>query len=163
MLTQPSTSSSSFNSRINHQRICLESAFQEGQKSIAGTVRVVNLSFHKTVIVRWTIDDWTSVAETTASFVKGGSQDGTDQFRFKLELGESFAVGGRIKFCLKFVCEGEHWDSNSGANYVFQVTTINRYPVVFYHTFFILLNSPLTNFLHISSLLRQTSFKFCNC
>ena len=150
MLTQPSTSSSSFNSRINHQRICLESAFQEGQKSIAGTVRVVNLSFHKTVIVRWTIDDWTSVAETTASFVKGGSQDGTDQFRFKLELRESLAVGGRIKFCLKFVCEGEHWDSNGGANYVFQVTTINRYPVVFYHTFFILLKSPLTNFLHIS-------------
>ena len=131
MLTQPSTSSSSFNIRINHQRICLESAFQEGQKSVAGTVRVVNLSFHKTVIVHWTIDHWTSVAETTASFVKGGSQDGTDQFRFKLELGESLAVGGRIKFCLKFVCEGEHWDSNSGANYVFQVTTINRYPVVF--------------------------------
>ena len=48
-----------------------------------------------------------------------------------MELGESLAVGGRIKFCLKFVCEGEHWDSNGGANYVFQVTTINRYPVVF--------------------------------
>jgi len=130
MFTQPSASSS-FNSRISHQRICLESAFQEGQNSITGTVRVVNLSFHKTVIVRWTINDWASVAESTASFVKGSSRDGTDQFRFKLELaaGESLGVGSRIQFCLKYICEGEHWDSNGGANYVFQA-----FPSVTAHT-----------------------------
>lgn len=130
MFTQPSASSS-FNSRISHQRICLESAFQEGQNSITGTVRVVNLSFHKTVIVRWTINDWASVAESTASFVKGSSRDGTDQFRFKLELaaGESLGVGSRIQFCLKYICEGEHWDSNGGANYVFQA-----FPSVTEHT-----------------------------
>lgn len=129
MFTQPSTSSSTFNSRINQQRICLESAFQEGQNSIAGTVRVVNLSFHKTVIIRWTIDDWTSVAESSASFVKGSSREGTDQFRFKIELRENLPVGGRIQFCLKFVCEGEHWDSNGGANYIFQA-----FPSVTAHT-----------------------------
>ena len=122
MFTQPSASSS-FNSRISQQRICLESAFMEGTDSIAGTVRVVNISFHKTVIIRWTINDWASTAESTASYVKGSSRDGTDQFRFKLELAAagSLAVGGRVQFCLKYICEGEHWDSNGGANYVFQV------------------------------------------
>jgi len=119
MFTQPSASNS-FNSRISQQRICLESAFMEGQDSIAGTVRVVNLSFHKTVIVRWTINDWASTAESTASYVKGSSREGTDQFRFKMELKESLAVGARLQFCLKYICEGEHWDSNGGANYVFQ-------------------------------------------
>ena len=123
MFTQPSAASSSFHSRISQQRICLESAFQEGQNSIAGTVRVVNLSFQKTVVIRWTTNDWASVAESTASFVKGSSREGTDQFRFKLELaaGESLSVGSRIQFCLKYICEGVHWDSNGGANYVFQV------------------------------------------
>ena len=122
MFTQPSASSS-FNSRISQQRICLESAFMEGSDSIAGTVRVVNLSFHKTVIIRWTVNDWASTAESTASYVKGSSREGTDQFRFKLELAAagSLAVGGRVQFCLKYICEGEHWDSNGGANYVFQV------------------------------------------
>merc|ERR1719234_2478068 len=123
MFTQPSSQPSSFNSRISHQRICLESAYMEGQSAIAGTLRVVNLSFHKTVIVRWTINDWVSTAESTASYVKGSSREGTDQFRFKLELqaaGGSLATGARVQFCLKYICEGEHWDSNSGANYVFQ-------------------------------------------
>merc|ERR1719234_2306501 len=118
-----SSTSASFNSRISHQRICLESAFMEGHSAIAGTLRVVNLSFHKTVIVRWTINDWASTAESTASYVKGSSREGTDQFRFKLELqsaGGGLATGARVQFCLKYICEGEHWDSNSGANYVFQ-------------------------------------------
>jgi len=131
MFTQPSAASSSFHSRISQQRICLESAFQEGQNSIAGTVRVVNLSFQKTVVIRWTTNDWASVAESTASFVKGSSREGTDQFRFKLELaaGESLSVGSRIQFCLKYICEGVHWDSNGGANYVFQA-----FPSVTAHT-----------------------------
>jgi|ERR1712192_105353 len=136
MFTQPSASSS-FNSRISHQRICLESAFMEGQSAIAGTLRVVNLSFHKTVIVRWTINDWASTAESTASYVKGSSRDGTDQFRFKLELaaaGGGLATGARVQFCLKYICEGEHWDSNSGANYVFQALPTSSPSVAPQHT-----------------------------
>ena len=122
MFTQPSTSSS-FHSRINQQRVCLESAFTDGQDSIAGTVRVLNISFHKTVIIRWTTNDWSTLTESTATYVKGSSRDGTDQFRFKLKLPESLSVGERLQFCLKFICEGEHWDSNGGSNYVFQVNS----------------------------------------
>jgi len=135
MFTQPSASSS-FNSRISQQRICLESAFMEGTDSIAGTVRVVNISFHKTVIIRWTINDWASTAESTASYVKGSSREGTDQFRFKLELAAagSLAVGARVQFCLKYICEGEHWDSNGGANYVFQALPTSNPPVPPQHT-----------------------------
>ena len=134
MFTQPSTSNS-FNSRLSQQRICLESAFMEGQDSIAGTVRVLNLSFQKTVIVRWTIDDWASTAESSASYVKGSSREGTDQFRFKLELKESLPVGARLQFCLKYICEGEHWDSNGGANYVFQVLIHHHFKLLHYYNY----------------------------
>ena len=120
MFTQPSSTSSTFNNRLGRQKICLESALADGQESVRGTARVVNLSFHKTIIVKWTTNDWASSAETTATYVKGSSKDETDQFRFKLELG-SLPVGSRLQFCLKYICEGEHWDSNGGANYVFQV------------------------------------------
>ena len=127
MFTQPSTSST-FNNRLGRQKICLESALADGQESVTGTIRVVNLSFHKTVVVKWTTNDWASSAETTATYVKGSSKDGTDQFRFKLELG-SLPVGNRLQFCLKFICEGEHWDSNGGANYVFQVAFFFSLPI----------------------------------
>ena len=119
MFTQP-VDSSSFNIRVSQQRICLESAFMDGQDSIAGFVRVQNISFHKSVIIRWTINNWASVAETAASYVQGRWWEGTDQFKFKLHFG-SLAAGAKLQFCLKFDCEGEHWDNNGGANYVFQV------------------------------------------
>ena len=121
MFTQPVASSYSFKTRLSQQCICLESAFMTGQDSIAGTSRVLNLSFHKTVTIRWTINDWASMAETVASYVEGSSWwEGTDQFQFKLHFG-SLEAGAKLQFCLKFDCEGEHWDNNGGANYVFQV------------------------------------------
>ena len=128
MFTQPSSTSSTFNNRLGRQKICLESALADGQESVTGTIRVVNLSFHKTVVVKWTTNDWASSAETTTTYVKGSSKDGTDQFRFKLELG-SLPVGAKLEFCLKYVCEGEHWDSNGGANYAFQVAFFFSLPI----------------------------------
>merc|ERR1712192_209963 len=62
---------------------------------------------------------------------------GTDQFRFKLELaaaGGNLATGARVQFCLKYICEGEHWDSNSGANYVFQALPTSSPSVTPQHT-----------------------------
>ena len=92
----------------------------EGPKLVFGIVRVLNISFHKSVVVRWTADNWMKVHETDAEYVVGSSQGNTDKFSFKLSLPE-LDVGDKLQFCLRYECGGEYWDSNGGANYIFQV------------------------------------------
>ena len=105
------------------RKICLENAFMDGPSAIFGVVRVLNISFHKSVTVKWTVNDWSTVTETRCQYVKGSSMGNTDKFSFKLVMA-SLPVGSRVQFCLNYDCEGEHWDSNGGNNYVFQVRLV---------------------------------------
>ena len=106
---------------VMDRKICLENAFMDSPSSISGVVRVENISFQKSVTVKWTVDDWSTVTETSSEYMKDSSKGNTDKFSFKLIVGSSLAVGSRLQFCLKYNCEGEHWDSNGGVNYAFQV------------------------------------------
>lgn len=109
-----------FFDKVHNQKVCLETAFMDGVTTIAGVVRVLNIAFHKSVTVRWTVNDWSTVTEQQAEYVPGSSVGNTDKFRFRLVCG-ALPVGSRVQLCLKYSCAGEHWDSNGGANYVFQV------------------------------------------
>ena len=102
------------------RKVCLENAFMDGPSAVFGVVRVLNISFHKAVTVKWTVNDWATASETACEYVSGSSSGDTDKFSFKLGVA-SLPVGSRLQFCLKYDCAGEHWDSNGGANYVFQV------------------------------------------
>ena len=119
MFNQPGATSQ-FQDTIIRQKICLENAFMEGPKLVYGVVRVQNISFHKSVVVRWTANNWLKVHETDAEYVVGSSQGNTDKFSFKLSLPD-MDVGDKLQFCLRYECGGEYWDSNGGSNYIFQV------------------------------------------
>ena len=106
---------------VMDRKICLENAFMDSPSAISGVVRVENISFKKSVTVKWTVDDWSTVTETSSEYMKDSSKGNTDKFSFKLIVGSSLAVGSRLQFCLKYNCEVEHWDSNGGVNYAFQV------------------------------------------
>ena len=126
MFQQPGAAPA-FLQQVLQQKVCLENAFAEGAAAVAGIVRVANLSFHKAVAVRWTTNDWATTTEQQATHVAGSSRDATDQFSFRLEVGGGLGAGGRLgagarlQLAVKFTCLGEHWDSNRGANYTFQV------------------------------------------
>jgi len=92
----------------------------EGPSSVKGIVRVVNISFHKAVVVRWTVNNWQTVRETEAQYIIGSSHANTDKFSFRLPY-PALKAGDRLQFCLRYECLGDHWDSNNGANYIFQV------------------------------------------
>ena len=117
------------------------------------TVRVINLSFHKIVTIRWTINNWASAVESTASYVHASDWEGTDKFKFRLDLG-ILEAGDRLQFCLKYDCEGVHWDNNGGANYVFQVwikvPSCSDYILQSNH-FFIIIQTPLLKSLVIDN------------
>jgi protein phosphatase 1 regulatory subunit 3A/B/C/D/E len=73
------------------------------------------------VTVRWTINDWSTFTDLAAVYVPGSSDGFSDKFSFRLVVG-TLPVGSRIQFCLRYNSSGaEFWDSNNGANYVFQV------------------------------------------
>ena len=123
MFNQPG-GSSSFLGTVTRQKISLENAFMEGPYTVVGIVRVLNISFHKSVTVRWTCDDWRTVSETEAEWVAGGGAGDTDKFSFRL-VSPVMKAGARLVFCLRYECStGEFWDSNNGNNYVFQVRTM---------------------------------------
>ncbi|KNC74535.1 hypothetical protein SARC_12923, partial [Sphaeroforma arctica JP610] len=59
--------------------------------AITGTVLVRNLSFQKTVLARWTINDWETYEDVAADFsehhAQGGYEtDATDEFVFKFDV-----------------------------------------------------------------------------
>ena len=119
MFNQPGGSSNFLENVIN-QKVSLENAFFEGPYTVVGFVRVLNISFHKSVTVRWTCDDWKTPSETEAEWVEGSLAGNTDKFSFRL-VGPVMEAGAKLKFCLRYECSGEFWDSNNGNNYVFTV------------------------------------------
>ena len=121
LFSQPG-SEPNFNQKLLSKNVQLENAFMESSTSIFGILRVVNLSFHKVVRVRWTLNNWVTVSETLCDYVQGSSCFNTDKFSFTLQIG-CLPLGARLQFCIKFECEGqEYWDNNNGTNYVFQVS-----------------------------------------
>lgn len=119
MFNQPG-GSCQFLETVNRQKVCLENAFMEGPNVVKGIVRVANISFQKAVMVRWTVNNWKTVAENDAEYVVGSSSGNTDKFTFRLSY-PPLKTGDRLQFCLRYECQGEHWDSNNGSNYIFQV------------------------------------------
>ncbi|XP_073840705.1 glycogen binding subunit 76A [Musca autumnalis] len=88
--------------------------------TITGSVRVRNLDFHKSVHIRYSLDNWRSFADLQANYVENTCDGFSDKFSFVL-FGNSLHVGQRLEFAVRFQCKGQqYWDNNYGANYCFQ-------------------------------------------
>ncbi|CAL8260853.1 unnamed protein product [Merluccius merluccius] len=108
-------------SRVREQRIELESIeLLPGTTVLRGLVRVLNVSFDKTVFVRTTLDAWASHFDLLAEYVQGSSDGATDCFSFKLTLVPPFdEQGSRVDFCLRYETSvGTFWANNNAKNYV---------------------------------------------
>ncbi|XP_059488497.1 glycogen-binding subunit 76A isoform X2 [Neocloeon triangulifer] len=122
MFQQPS-GCPDFLDRLRSQRVCLENACVGDTMSITGTVRVLNIEFHKSVHVRYTLDNWDNFADLQASYVAGSSDGFSDKFSFIL-YANTLDIGQRIEFAVRYTtCGDVHWDNNNGANYAFQCLT----------------------------------------
>ncbi|XP_051951094.1 uncharacterized protein si:ch211-167b20.8 isoform X2 [Xyrauchen texanus] len=90
-------------------------------------IRVLNISFHKSVYVRATMDGWISHFDYPAEYVQGSNDGETDQFSVKLSFASPYLFNGaRIDFVVRYeTSDGEFWANNSGRNY--SVTLIQSY------------------------------------
>lgn len=88
--------------------------------SLSGVIRVLNVSFHKAVYIRSTLDNWNSYFEQPAEYVHGSNDGHTDQFSFKLAFAPPYVThGSRIEFVVRYeTSEGDFWANNSSMNYV---------------------------------------------
>ncbi|KAJ1803532.1 hypothetical protein LPJ56_006936, partial [Coemansia sp. RSA 2599] len=97
--------------------------------SLTGTVKVHNLAFEKSVVIRMTRDHWKTVEDVSATFVRSvvgvdGSRPGVDRFRFVLPIDQTpLSHNLNIAMCVCYrVNNQEHWDNNAGANYLFKLS-----------------------------------------
>ncbi|XP_061702642.1 protein phosphatase 1 regulatory subunit 3A isoform X2 [Syngnathoides biaculeatus] len=94
--------------------------------AFGGLVRVLNVSFHKAVYVRSTMDNWATYFDHPAEYVQGSHDGDTDAFSFKLSFAPPYVThGSRIEFVVRYeTTEGDFWDNNSRMNYV---VSLHRY------------------------------------
>lgn len=83
-------------------------------------IRVLNVSFHKAVYIRSTMDSWASYFDHPAEYVQGSNDGNTDQFSFKLSFAPPYIThGSRIEFVVRYeTSDGDYWANNSHMNYV---------------------------------------------
>ncbi|XP_051280735.1 protein phosphatase 1 regulatory subunit 3A isoform X2 [Dicentrarchus labrax] len=88
--------------------------------AFSGVIRVLNISFHKAVYIRSTMDNWASYFDHPADYVQGSNDGDTDQFTFKLSFAPPYMThGSRIEFVVRYETpDGDYWANNSSMNYV---------------------------------------------
>lgn len=92
-------------------------------KTLRGKIFVANLSFHKRVAVRFTLDDWQTVSETSAEYEQSVDNGNADIWSFSIKLQDILARIEEKKMFLVVrynVNNGEIWDNNNGRNYLIQ-------------------------------------------
>ncbi|XP_051956727.1 protein phosphatase 1 regulatory subunit 3B-like [Xyrauchen texanus] len=124
---QPSADYLKFRQRIENDHVCLEHCMLK-EKSIAGTVKVKNLSFEKSVKLRITFDDWKCCTDIVCQYVKD-TYTGSDRdtFSFEADLPDQVPPHECIEFAICYEVNGfAIWDNNQGQNYRIIQSTLKR-------------------------------------
>ncbi|KAI4120838.1 MAG: hypothetical protein LQ338_006729 [Usnochroma carphineum] len=92
-------------------------------KNLMGSVAVANLAFHKTVVVRFTLDYWKTTSEVVADYNNDVRRkqidDGCDRFVFSIKLEDQANLENKTMFfCVRYNVKGQvYWDNNNSINY----------------------------------------------
>lgn len=105
--------------RVKERKVSLETcAIDDKNLTVSGIVRVANISYQKSVIVRYTVNGWMTYTDDAASYISGSNDGVTDRFMFTIHLPDYFAFGSRLEFSVMFTSGDQtFWDSNFGSNY----------------------------------------------
>jgi len=107
-----------FVSRVLRDKVALENCLVDDRSmTVTGSVRVANISYHKAVTIRTSLNNWLTFEDVPATYVAGSHDLLTDRFSFTITVPYYFNVGNRLEFCVKYVSDGEWWDNNYGSNY----------------------------------------------
>lgn len=117
-----------FLEKVKRQKVCLETACMMDESKLRGVVRVLNIDFHKSVLIRYTTDEWRTQGDQLAAYVPDSCDGLSDRFTFTIAGAQSMQPGQRLMFALCYRVAGQEiWDSNQGRNYVFQCISNTNY------------------------------------
>lgn len=106
------------------------------KKFLLGHIAVKNLSFEKSVSLKYTFNNWSTIIEVPSIYVPDFPQNlknnGYDRFIFKIALNDlfvnnsnSFYQENNFKFCIYYKTPtGEYWDNNNFNNYEINIIKI---------------------------------------
>ncbi|KAJ2723970.1 hypothetical protein GGI07_002257 [Coemansia sp. Benny D115] len=106
------------------------SSSSSSSAALEGSVKVHNLAFEKSVIVRYSFDQWRSVHQVDATYSRSllepqaaSGRPGVDRFVFTMPVPPTIALPAVVALCVCYKAAGapEHWDNNGGANYLFRL------------------------------------------
>ncbi|KAM4736734.1 uncharacterized protein FYW61_004399 [Anableps anableps] len=105
--------------RSNKVEVEQISPVEDDPLAFSGVIRVLNISFHKAVYIRSTLDSWGTYFDHPAEYVLGSNDGDTDQFSFKLSFAPPYTThGSRIEFVVRYeTSDGDYWANNSSMNY----------------------------------------------
>ncbi|XP_054164540.1 uncharacterized protein LOC128962210 [Oppia nitens] len=113
-----------FLDRIRNNKVCLENCMvsnNAGNLSITCIIRVLNISFEKSVTLRYTTNEWLTHNEALASYISNSCDGFSDKFSVTFSVsagGYYLSPGQRLLFALKYNANtDEYWDNNMGLNY----------------------------------------------
>lgn len=109
-----------FLERVRNQKVCLESCVVSSigsNLSVDCIIRVQNISFEKSIMVRYTNNNWSTWLDSLASYIPNSCDGQTDKFSVKFYI-KSLTKGQRVKFAIKYLANSdEYWDNNLGIDY----------------------------------------------
>ncbi|XP_007553575.1 uncharacterized protein ppp1r3f isoform X2 [Poecilia formosa] len=105
--------------RSNKVEVERISPLEDEPLAFSGVIRVLNISFHKAVYIRSTMDNWGTYFDYPAEYVFGSNDGDTDQFSFKLSFAPPYTThGSRIEFVVRYETSvGDYWANNFSMNY----------------------------------------------
>jgi protein phosphatase 1 regulatory subunit 3A/B/C/D/E len=113
-----------FMDRVRNNKVCLENCIvsnSAGNLSITCVIRVLNISFEKSVTLRYTSNEWLTFNEALASYIPNSCDGFSDKFtvNFSVSAGGYYLTPGqRLLFAIKYIANTEeYWDNNMGLNY----------------------------------------------
>ncbi|KAK3071766.1 hypothetical protein LTR53_008061 [Teratosphaeriaceae sp. CCFEE 6253] len=92
------------------------------KQTLIGSLAVQNISFHKLVVARFTLDAWKTTSEVVADYnndPRTPPKDGCDRFSFSIQLSDSANIDTKtLLLCVRYAVNGtDYWDNNNGLNY----------------------------------------------
>lgn len=101
----------------------VERIFLSADKTtLVGVCSVQNISFHKLVVARFTLDYWKTTSEVVAEFnndPRSPPTDGCDRFNFHIKLSDQANIDKKtLLLCVRYTVGGQDfWDNNNDTNY----------------------------------------------
>lgn len=92
------------------------------KQTLIGVCAVQNISFHKLVVARFTLDYWKTTSEVVAEYnndPRNPTTDGCDRFNFNIKLSDQANIDNKtLLLCMRYNVGGqEFWDNNDNTNY----------------------------------------------